>query len=877
MKKISYSVFLTIVIFLSCLAGFASAAARESPQSYDAAEREIHDTEKRRVKAFLENDAEALAEIFSDDLTYAHSDGRIETKEQFLAALKGGALRYRSITRDDERIRLYGSTAVVNGTTTVRLTFKGVRRTLRMRYTGVYVMQSDRWQMVAWQTTPLLRPLFDAQKNKSVGGTDEGRAILQIIHDVAPGAQLLFATAFNSLTDFASNIRALRNAGCDIIVDDVFYRVETGLHDGQPNSTPFNMAVVTQAVNDVTAAGALYFSSAGNSGNLSDGQASAWEGDFVSGGNIAGLGDSLSFSSGNASNGVAAGALITMQWADPLGGSANDYDLYILNSSLTQVLASSTDVQNGDDDPFEAVQVPNDASGARIVVVRRSGAARFISLSAGRTRLQFGTSGQIRGHAGALNAFAVAATPAANFAPAPNPTGPFPNPFNATNTVELFSSDGPRRVFFRANGSAFTPNNFLAGNGGGVVRQKPEITAADGVSTTLPANSGLNPFFGTSAAAPHAAAIAGLIKSARPALTNGQIRAALIGATIDIEAPNVDRDSGAGIVDAFRSVARAFGVAGRAGDFNGDGRSDLVFRNASNGDVIVWFFNAGGTTFTSTRITTVPANSGWEIQGVGDFNGDGRSDLIWRNLATGEIAVWLFNLGGTTFFSSIIFNLAIDSGWEIQTVGDFNGDGRSDLMWRNYISGEVGPWLFNAGGTTFVGSTIFNLAVGTGWQIQSAGDFNGDGRTDLMWRNTITGEVGPWLFNAGGTTFTGVSLTTVDPNAGWEIQGVGDFNGDGRADLMWRNAVTGEVAPWIFNAGGTSFVSSIIANVATNTGWQIQRVGDFNGDGRADLMWRNLTTGEVGPWIFNAGGTSFVGSIIANLPQSGGQNIASPR
>jgi ketosteroid isomerase-like protein len=158
MKKISYSVLLTIVIFLSCLAGFASAAARESPQRYDAAEREIHDTEERRVKAFLENDADALAEIFSDDLTYAHSDGRIDTKENFLAALKGGALRYRSITRDDERIRLYGSTAVVNGTTTVRLTFKGVRRTLRMRYTGVYVMQSDRWQMVAWHTTPLLRP-----------------------------------------------------------------------------------------------------------------------------------------------------------------------------------------------------------------------------------------------------------------------------------------------------------------------------------------------------------------------------------------------------------------------------------------------------------------------------------------------------------------------------------------------------------------------------------------------------------------------------------------------------------------------------------------------------------------------------------------------
>jgi ketosteroid isomerase-like protein len=155
MMKFSHSVRLALFGIILCFGSFVSAQPRDSPQRYDAAEREIHEVEERRVKAFLDNDAAALGEIFSDDLTYAHSDGRIDTKEKFLAALKGGVLRYRSITRDDERIRLYGATAVVNGATTVRLTFKGARRTLRLRYTGVYVMQSERWQMVAWQTTPL--------------------------------------------------------------------------------------------------------------------------------------------------------------------------------------------------------------------------------------------------------------------------------------------------------------------------------------------------------------------------------------------------------------------------------------------------------------------------------------------------------------------------------------------------------------------------------------------------------------------------------------------------------------------------------------------------------------------------------------------------
>ena len=110
--------------------------------------------------------------------------------------------------------------------------------------------------------------------------------MLELIHDIAPGAQLYFATAFTSITSFAQNIRDLRAAGCDIIVDDVGYtwrrRFRTARAPGVMSTT--NGGVVIQAVKDVTAAGALYFSSAGNSGNLNDGTSGVWEGDFVDGG-----------------------------------------------------------------------------------------------------------------------------------------------------------------------------------------------------------------------------------------------------------------------------------------------------------------------------------------------------------------------------------------------------------------------------------------------------------------------------------------------------------------------------------------------------------------------------------------------------------------
>src|SRR5439155_10500777 len=116
------------------------------------------------------------------------------------------------------------------------------------------------------------------------GSGDEGTAMLEIVHDLAPGANLYFATAFTSLVSFAQNIRDLRTAGCDIIIDDVFYFVETPFQDGQLAPSNTNGGVVIQAVKDVTASGALYFSSAGNSGNLNDATAGVWEGDFLHGG-----------------------------------------------------------------------------------------------------------------------------------------------------------------------------------------------------------------------------------------------------------------------------------------------------------------------------------------------------------------------------------------------------------------------------------------------------------------------------------------------------------------------------------------------------------------------------------------------------------------
>jgi len=407
--------------------------------------------------------------------------------------------------------------------------------------------------------------------------------MLEIVHDLAPAAQLYFATAFISEASFAQNILNLHSNGCNIIIDDVGYFDESPFQDG----------IVARAVNTVTAAGALYFSSAANSGNLDAGTSGTWEGDFVDGGPagapIPEAGRVHSFGATNYNVLTSSGFTVDLFWADPLGASTNDYDLFLLDSTGSTVVSSSMNRQTGTQDPYERI---GGSSGQRIVIVKYSGAARFLHLDTQRGRLSIPTAGATVGHSAATNAYSVAAV---------NVASAFPNAFSggSTNPVETFSSDGPRHVFYQADGTPITPGNFLST--GGAIRQKPDIAAADGVVTTLRSGSGLNPFFGTSAAAPHAGAIAALIWSYNPALTPSQIRSLLTSTALDIGPAGIDRDSGAGIVMAYQALTNLTGTAPMA-----------INLQPSNQTVV-----AGGTaSFSVTAVGTAPFRYSWERNGT---------------------------------------------------------------------------------------------------------------------------------------------------------------------------------------------------------------------------------------------------------------------
>lgn len=506
--------------------------------------------------------------------------------------------------------------------------------------------------LAALQATNDLPPVVDVLAGQA-GAGDEGTAMLEIVHDLAPGAALGFATADPSPTQMATNIQNLRTvSGCDIIVDDIIYLIESPFQDNE----------IAEAVNTVTAAGALYFSSAGNQGNLNDGTSGTWEGDFNPNGTpavLAGAGPCHNF--GDAGQSVlvtASGQVTVLHWTDPFATAANDYDLYDLDGALTTIFDASTDVQDGaggDDDPVEISGAA--FSGERLVVAQFAGANRMFNLILFDGELAINTAGATRGHSATVNAFSVAATPAA----APfggGPTGPFPGVFTTANQTEDFTSDGNRRIFFDNAGNLLPgapAANFSST--GGVVRNKPDITAADGVSCAAP---GFNPFFGTSAAAPHAAAIAALIKSKFPAITNAALRTAMINSALDIEIAGVDRDSGAGIVMAYDAIQILGGLPtanltpGAPVYAQVTGNGNAFIEPGERWSITVPLTNVGGATATAiTGTVTTPTAGVTMVNGTSPY-----ADLV-ASASGNNTALYTFDVGaGFSCGGPIRFNFS---------------------------------------------------------------------------------------------------------------------------------------------------------------------------------------------------------------------------
>jgi len=299
-----------------------------------------------------------------------------------------------------------------------------------------------------------------------------------------------------------------------------------------------------------------------------------------------------------------------------------------------------------------------------------------------------------------------------------------------------------------------------------------------------------------------------------------------------------------GVALAYVAVAGGtFTVAARAGDFNGDGRADILWRN-TNGTFSDWLgkTNGGFAPNDAAALSTVPTS--WKIVGTGDFNGDGRADILWRN-DNGTLSNWLGRPDGGFSPNDANALSTVPTSWTVVGTGDFNGDGRADILWRN-SDGTLSDWLGKTNGGFAPNDAAALSLVPTSWKVVATGDFNGDGRADILWRND-NGTLSNWLGRPdGGFSPNDANALSAVPTS-WHVIGTGDVNGDGRTDVLWRND-NGAISNWLGKANGGFTANDGAAYTQVDFSWQVVATGDFNGDGRADILWRN-SGGAISDWL----------------------------
>ncbi|MFL6799888.1 MAG: FG-GAP-like repeat-containing protein [Xanthobacteraceae bacterium] len=238
-------------------------------------------------------------------------------------------------------------------------------------------------------------------------------------------------------------------------------------------------------------------------------------------------------------------------------------------------------------------------------------------------------------------------------------------------------------------------------------------------------------------------------------------------------------------------------------DFDNDGKFDFLWRDATTGTVAVWLLD-GLSILQTGALSAVP--SAWQVAGTSDFNYDGKGDILWRNTSDGTVAIWLLN--GLSVLQSGALGI-VPLSWTIAASDD-----KGNIFWRDSSSGALAIWEvygLEVARSASLGTVPLN------WTIAGVGDFDGNGSTDIVWSDSSSGTVAIWLLDGMQVKQSGVPGTLP---GGWSIVATGDYNGDGRTDLLLRDA-SGNTAIWFIN--GLQLAST--ASLGTiSTSWAIQSV-----------------------------------------------------
>jgi FG-GAP-like repeat len=287
------------------------------------------------------------------------------------------------------------------------------------------------------------------------------------------------------------------------------------------------------------------------------------------------------------------------------------------------------------------------------------------------------------------------------------------------------------------------------------------------------------------------------------------------------------------------------------GDLNRDGFNDVIYRNSTNGEQTAYIVFLGedgriiGQDFVKSNNTalSIANNATWQIKGLSDMNGDGTLDIIWHNATQDSTAIWYLpgtastNLVSAAFLTRPGGAAATFSapGTRLVGVGDFDGDGKAEFLYRNNATDRTTLWKLN--GSEVAQEQVLIPTGQTGWEIKLVADFNNDGRADIAWQNTRLDTSATWLTAPATTTVGPIASTPLPgyflpkPGANWSFEATADFNNDGTNDIVLRNKVTDTLRIWTIKDGQV-LADNVIANgtstfILGNPEWDVEGAGQF--------------------------------------------------
>jgi len=296
-------------------------------------------------------------------------------------------------------------------------------------------------------------------------------------------------------------------------------------------------------------------------------------------------------------------------------------------------------------------------------------------------------------------------------------------------------------------------------------------------------------------------------------------------------------------------------------DFDGDNNSDILFMHSSG--VIANGLLVDSVLQTFTQVIQIDPAVGWSLNATGDFNGDKKADLLLHDSTSGAFRTVTLD-GSTILDDTIPFGLDPSFGLLPNGTGDFDGNGRDEIVVYDPTTGVVVFIFLDATGALSTFEFVTQVDIAGNWELDRMGDYSGDGRTDLLLYNTVTGAT-QYLEMNGSTVANSVGLLAMDPAAGWSLEETGDFDGNGSSDLVFIQ--NGSLIAVITLENGA--IKSFYSPGFTPSNGELVSAGRYNNDGKDDFLFRNPATGEVQTGVQDGVTITSYTSVLTLAPGTG--------